>query len=327
MPTISIIIPVYNLKDYISKTLDSVFSQTFAFIEVIAVDDGSVDGSGEILDRYALTEPRLTVIHKSNGGVSSARLEGIKSARGEYIGFVDGDDLIDDDMFQKLYDNIIKYDADISHCGYRVIYPGGEIRYLYNTGKVIIQDNITGLCDLLRGEFIEPGLCNKLFSKNLFDEILAGDSVMDLSLRENEDFLMNYCLFLNSQRAVYYDFCPYQYIIRSNSASHSGVKPHILTDPVKIGRLLFDNTLFDKSVNAAAARYYAVKLITAATYRGDKNIYGKINSGCAAELKKFCREYKKTEKNKKRILQAYFAAYLPSVYSVIHRIYNKLKQR
>ena len=99
---ISVIIPVYNLQNYIKRTLDSVCAQTHSNIEIIVVDDGSNDKSFDIICNYAKIDSRIIPIHQENGGVTSARINGIKHATGEWIGFVDGDDLIDEDMYEFL---------------------------------------------------------------------------------------------------------------------------------------------------------------------------------------------------------------------------------
>ena len=114
MPRISVIIPVYNLKNYIARCLDSVCRQTFKDLEIICINDCSTDNSLEILNKYACSDSRIKVINFSvNKGVSTARNTGIKIAQGEYIGFVDGDDFIDLDFYEKLYNRALVTDSDI----------------------------------------------------------------------------------------------------------------------------------------------------------------------------------------------------------------------
>ena len=108
---ISIIIPAYNIENYIVRCLDSLLNQTYKNLEVIVVDDGSSDNTGKIIDDYASKYENIKVIHKKNAGVSAARNSGIDVANGDYIGFVDGDDTVDKEMFEVLIDNAIKYDA------------------------------------------------------------------------------------------------------------------------------------------------------------------------------------------------------------------------
>ena len=101
-PIVSILIPVYNVENYLDKCLDSVISQTMNNIEIICVNDGSTDHSGEILEKYQKKDKRIIVVNKENGGLPSARNAGLEIARGKYIGFVDADDYINSDMYEKM---------------------------------------------------------------------------------------------------------------------------------------------------------------------------------------------------------------------------------
>ena len=146
---ISVIVPAYNIENYLARTLDSILAQTYTNIEIVVVNDGSKDGTAAIIDRYAVRDSRVKAIHKENGGVTSARLRGVAEATGEWIGFVDGDDDIAPDMYAKLMENAMAYGADISHCGYQMVFPSGKIDYYYNTGRIVEQDNTKGLWDLI----------------------------------------------------------------------------------------------------------------------------------------------------------------------------------
>ena len=112
--TISIVIPVYNVQDYIKKCLDSILSQTFSDLEIILVDDGSTDLSGRICDYYSENDKRIKVIHTANGGQSEARNVGIKNATSEWITFIDSDDYVSSDYIEYLYNLIQVHNADIS---------------------------------------------------------------------------------------------------------------------------------------------------------------------------------------------------------------------
>lgn len=133
---ISVIVPVYNAEKYLNSCVDSLLGQTYSNIEIILVDDGSFDTSGEICDLYALKNECIHVIHKENGGVSSARNEGIANAIGDYICFVDADDYIDKEMLTKLYNKIIDREKDISLCGIELV-ENGEF--------VLLEENFKGI--------------------------------------------------------------------------------------------------------------------------------------------------------------------------------------
>ena len=138
MIPISVIIPVYNVEKYLKRCLDSVINQTFRDLEIICVNDGSTDGSSEILEEYKSKDERIIIINKVNGGLSSARNAGMKVARGEYIGFVDSDDWIDLDFFEKLYTAAKKHDADVACAGIKRVYSSGKVLKKLELGEEII---------------------------------------------------------------------------------------------------------------------------------------------------------------------------------------------
>src|SRR5699024_8862594 len=113
---ISIIVPVYNVEAYVEKCLQSISVQSIQAIEILVVNDGSTDKSGEICDAYAKKDARLKVVHEAKRGVSAARNTGVRHAVGEYIGFVDGDDYIEEKMYEQLYTNCIETGSDIAIC-------------------------------------------------------------------------------------------------------------------------------------------------------------------------------------------------------------------
>lgn len=142
MPKISIIMPVYNVEKYISKTIESVLNQTFKDFEFFAVDDGSTDNSGKICDSFAYKDTRLKVIHKKNEGAPKARNVAIEKASGKYMYFIDSDDWIENDMLEKMYDLAEKNEADLVVTGFAMEYyqNGKEITF-YNKADKIVYDN------------------------------------------------------------------------------------------------------------------------------------------------------------------------------------------
>ena len=130
MSTVSIIVPVYKVEDYIRECLDSILAQTYPYFELILVDDGSPDNCGRICDDYAKGDNRIKVVHKVNGGISSARNAGLEVAKGEWIMHVDGDDWIEPDMLEKMYAVAEKSQADIVYCDFYLSYEKNE-RYMF----------------------------------------------------------------------------------------------------------------------------------------------------------------------------------------------------
>lgn len=123
---ISIVVPVYNVEDYLDKCILSIVNQTYSKIEIILVDDGSIDESARICDEWKKKDERIVVIHKENGGLSSARNVGVKIAKGDYIGFVDSDDYVDLQMYEKLYFTMKKNNADMVICDYYFLDEDGQ---------------------------------------------------------------------------------------------------------------------------------------------------------------------------------------------------------
>lgn len=246
---ISIIIPAYNASKYITRTLYSICNQTYKNLEIIVVDDGSSDNTLEICKKQSEKDNRIKVFHKKNQGVTLARDMGISMATGELIGFVDADDTIDPEMYECLYNNLVKYDADISHCGYKTIKENGEENLFYGTGKLIIQSNTDGIIDLIKGEIIEPSLCIKLFRKELFDNL-----DYDKTMRINEDYVMNLLLFKKSRKSVFVDEPYYHYYQNENSGSSKNTEEYFYRDILKAADITLNLFKYDDNIH-----YYAEK--------------------------------------------------------------------
>ena len=241
-PLISVIVPVYNNELYLSACIDSILGQTWPCMEIVIVDDGSTDNSGVIADRYKEEAGgKVIVLHQENRGVSSARKTGVHAATGDWIGFVDADDIIETDMYERLLENALESGAEISHCGYQTIVNDGErIHFFYNTGKKIIQSREEGLRDLLSGEFIEPSLCNKMFRRTVICKCVMEENLSD-ALRYHEDLLLNYQVFKEAKKSIYEDFCPYHYMSREKSATRTGFKAEKYTDPVRVWKWILED--------------------------------------------------------------------------------------
>ena len=320
---ISVIVPVYNVADDLPRCLDSILAQTFSNIEIVVVDDGSSDNSGVIADEYAKKYSNIIVIHQENRGVTTARLSGAEKASGEWIGFVDSDDWIEPDMYDRLLNNALKYNAQISHCGYQMCFADGRVHYFYNTGLLAKQDKTTALKELLPGSMIEPGLCNKLFHKTLFHSLLHGDAV-DTSIKINEDLLMNFYLFSAAKQTVFDDWCPYHYVVREGSASRAKMNPHKIYDPIRVKEIIrqtIDAELYDDAqkayINTCINTYHA--LLGA----------GKVYQGDLQKVRELLVQEKATFHllGKKRGLMARLIATVPSLYKPIYWFYNRFLQK
>lgn len=185
MPKISVIIPVYNVEKFLRRCLDSIINQTMNDIEIILIDDGSTDNSGNICDEYAEKDDRIIVIHKENGGVSSARNKGLDIASGEYVTFVDSDDYIDNNMYEVLYRNAVEKKVDICGCFFKYI--TADKVMLFNPTKK--QRSLKGIYngnDFVKLLYIDEysnGLCvsmwNKIYKRNLFYSLKFKSSIYE----------------------------------------------------------------------------------------------------------------------------------------------------
>ena len=317
---ISIIVPAYNIEAYLARTLDSILAQTYENIELVVVNDGSRDGTAAVIDRYAAQDRRVKAIHKENGGVTSARLRGVAEATGQWIGFVDGDDLIEPQMYERLLENALKYEADISHCGYQMVFPS-RVDYYYNTGKLVEQDHATGLRDLVAGGFVEPGLVMKLYRRELFAGLAER---MDPSIRINEDVLMNYWLFKGAGRAVFEDVCPYHYILRPGSAATSRLNPHKLRDPLAVTKAILNDA--DEALKPVVLARLARQLIANASMSAEDqpDLILPFRRECRKELRqRLVSILRCPECGAKLKLMALFTAVWPSGYGLIHKLYAR----
>ncbi len=321
---ISIIVPAYNVEPYIRRTLDSILAQTYRDIEIIVVNDGSSDGTGAVIDEYAASASRVRPIHQENAGVTAARLAGVAAARGDYIGFVDGDDEIEPDMYKILLENAEKYGAEISHCGYRMVFADGRVNYFHNTGSLAPQDGLTALKELAAGSRIEPGLCNKLFHKNLFHSLLH-DGVMDRSIKINEDLLMNYILFSRAKTTVFYDICPYHYIVRGGSASRAPLNLHRIYDPIKVKQHMLDMDI-DGMRDDVRRAYMSTCINVYNSLMTDKSRAFAYEEPKIRALLREKKEWSALLGRKQRLLYRMIIA-IPRPYRYIYRFYAKCIQK
>ncbi|WP_053984382.1 glycosyltransferase family 2 protein [Niameybacter massiliensis] len=216
-PLISIIVPIYKVEDYIEKCITSILDQTYKNLEIILADDGSPDGCGEICDQYAEMDSRIKVIHKENGGLSSARNTGLDIASGEYIGFVDSDDYIEKDMYEQLYNAIKKHKVEIAVCNFKRVYEKmrEEINRVipYSNQEVFTSRQV--LLELHKEPFLWNLAVNKLYSRRLFKEIRYTEGMIF------EDMDIAHKIFRAATSVVYIASPLYCYYQREDSILHT----------------------------------------------------------------------------------------------------------
>lgn len=241
---ISVIVPVYNCEDFLQKTIDSIASQTYKNLEIILVDDGSFDSSPQICDEWAEKDTRIKVIHKNNGGASSARNAGLDCATGDYIAFIDGDDYIDPDMYEIMLGHIVQYGADAASCG--------MVRENKNApdeewGSADAQIEFVNNTELLKKVGQANGIlpvspCNKLFSKKVI-----GDIRFDVHFKYAEDVLFNYFAAKNISKMVIQNVARYHYVNNADSVSHIIFDEHRF-DEHRVMDIIIDDAKDNKEI-------------------------------------------------------------------------------
>lgn len=208
---VSVVIPIYNVEEYLERCLDSIINQTYKNIEIILVNDGSTDNSYEICKKYEKNDSRIKIINKKNGGLSEARNYGIEAACGKYITFVDSDDYVEENYVKCLLECIDKYDADISICSYRAIYDNGTIlNQVHDVENYCISPHDALEKVLYQSDF-NVSAWAKMYKKELFDNIKFPVGKIF------EDAYTTYKLIMKSNKIAVDLKIEYNYMIRSNS--------------------------------------------------------------------------------------------------------------
>ena len=245
MPKVSVIVPVYGVEKYVSKCIESVLNQTYSDWELILVDDGSPDRSGAICDEYAQKDCRIKVIHKENGGVSSARNKGLDNATGEWVTFLDSDDYLQSDTLQSLFDAVETYPmADL------IDYPilrdaGSEDGEKLDAVKTTTV--ITSIRDIERYWYLNPRFesCSRLYKREKLEDIR-----FDPSMRIGEDtvFFMHYLMRCDTIVAIPNGL--YAYCYRKSSAMGTAQKDKLVTNELSMLELMGEK-VWKRSILAA----------------------------------------------------------------------------
>ncbi len=210
---VSVIVPVYNVEKYLSKCLDSLVNQTLQEIEILLVNDGSLDNSEKIIEKYLKEYQNIKYLKKENGGISSARNYGLKYATGEYIGFVDGDDYVTYDMYEKMYEKAKSSDFDMVAC---------DLNYVYPNRNMIVSSGIKEDTKDINKVYLNnyPSVCNKLFKKSVIENMKFKVGVRF----EDVEFIYRILSRIKSVGVIHESFT--QYVQREGSFMHT-VTPHI----------------------------------------------------------------------------------------------------
>lgn len=213
MSLISVIVPIYNVEKYLDKCIESIVNQTYKNLEIILVDDGSPDNCPKICDEWAEKDNRIKVVHKENGGAGSARNAGLEASSGEWIGFVDGDDSIDEDFYEALLDKSNDGYYDVVACGFKYI-SKDKTRLsdnYYNEEHVFTKDELlTEYFEFCKSQWVS--FCNKIIKKVLFNNLKFPEG------RYFEDWTLAPMVYYNADKILYLPEYKYNYFIRQGSA-------------------------------------------------------------------------------------------------------------
>ncbi len=222
---LSVIVPVYNTDQYLHKCLTSIQKQTWPVSEIIVVDDGSTDNSGNIARQMASADPRIHVIRQENQGISAARNTGIEHATGEYLTFVDSDDYIDERMYQRLFEIMQEDDSDIAICGVKILYHDGSMYIPYKEGVRKTWSRREALIELNSYQYFNMSFCDAIIRKELFDQSDDGhpDKLRFPIGKKCEDFYLMHKVIARAHKVSYISEPFYNYFQRQNSLSRNRV--------------------------------------------------------------------------------------------------------
>lgn len=214
---ISIIVPIYKVEKYLKKCIESILKQTYKNIEIILVDDGSLDNCGKICDYYKQMDKRIKVIHKNNGGLSEARNYGIREARGDYLLFVDSDDFIAENICEILINNINKYSADMAICNFYYVFENKKAIKNEMSSKKDVQ--VLEKENIIREYFLNYSVdlnvaWNKLYKKDIFK---GKNAILFPVGKLHEDTYIMYKIYYNLNRLVRINKPLYYYRQRNDS--------------------------------------------------------------------------------------------------------------
>lgn len=255
---ISVIVPVYNVEKYLDRCVESIVNQTYKNLEIILVDDGSPDNCPQMCDDWAKKDSRIKVIHKENDGLANARNSGIEICTGDYVLFVDSDDYIDLDMVEFLNDLAIKYNADVSRCGFYTLVESSEIETSNkNDGEIKIYNFSERMKDLMSGNHISGVAWNKLYKNDIIKTHLYNKADGC-----SEDIMHNFRVYLDVDKTAFCDEPKYHYLIRNNSITNSefgdGAFAIIRAKQIMIDYFKEDDDLYQYAVNSFITSAFVV---------------------------------------------------------------------
>lgn len=315
---ISVIVPVYNVEKYLSRCIDSIVNQTYKDFEVVLFDDGSTDRSGKICDEYSTRYSNVKVIHSENGGLSNARNSGRVASKGEYITYIDSDDVISPDYLEVLINLNKKYDADVSCCEFNFFTNDSEI--IFDSSNTI-EKSLTGAeaaAQMLYGTLHGSSACAILMKRSIADsnEFTKG--------KYHEDDLVSFKFFLSANTVAVTSKRMYWYFQRPGSIMHSAYG-QIALDEIDAADYIVDTcSNYDSSViKASYVKKYSNYRDVLLTYPDIKTIDFETYIRIKKELKRTSQKIIRDNKALKRIRLSSFVCLFLGV-KAMRLFYKKL---
>lgn len=324
---ISVTVAVYNTEKFLAKCMDAILAQTYKNIEIIAVDDGSKDGSLGILQEYEKKDSRVKAIHQENGGLAAARNTGLEHANGKYVCFLDSDDYIEEDYLEQLYQCLTQNDADVAVCGYYKELPNGRTEdMLLGIEGIVERDE--AIANMYMHNSFGAYSWNKLFKMSIVKEY---NIRYDLELRMTQDLYWSTLYMKQIKKAAYVNKPLYHYIYNEDSAVHkikktgkfnkkflTSIKAHektkeVLKDESEFVRLSFSERYVNTYMRLVVNMYYS--------HNRDKNLIRLAHKNVRKNIGHFLKSkhYKKSQR-----LGALLIAVHPRVFMFVYGIMNKL---
>ena len=316
---VSVIVPVYKVEEYLHESVDSIINQTYKNLEIILVDDGSPDNCGKICDDYAKQDSRITVYHKENGGQADARNYALDRCNGDYITFVDSDDLVKVNLVETLMSITEKYNADMSVSPSQIFSSantGDEKKYL--TGCISSHDAIENL--LYQKNIFHTGPFGKIYRKDIFDGIRFPVGLI------YEDLGTVYRNFLKCSKIAFTSEKLYYYRIREGSTMRQSYSPKMLSC-IPVSRQLYEDI---------STRYPSLKAAAASrAFSANRNVYFMLPYDRKEERLKVWAEMKKYRKTvlfdphaRKRERLAVLVSYMGSgIFHMFSKLYKRYIMR
>lgn len=323
---ISVIVPVYNMEQYLERCINSIVDQTYRNLEIILVDDGSTDRSPRMCDEYAAKDGRIKVVHKVNGGLSDARNAGLQVATGTYIGYVDSDDWIEPQMYQRMYEACIEHQAQVAVCRYAKIYRDHVDRE--GKGQVTVFDR-EGILKAYLADQPEYVVYNSVWSKLFAREVVEG--VLFPVGKNSEDIMYTTKAFCKLEKAVYIDECLYDYVLdREGSIMNVNRTQRMFRDEIPFWRehITCIREMVSKDMGDMAAYYFYRRLLSyymeLAVGEETRTAAKRIASIMRDERAEIRRVYTNAFEGKGDVIRMQLFLNSPRLYRSVNQIYERI---